>query len=173
MQPKRPLACLRSSLPLPCPLILPGCSSDSDCAQGKYCSSKQVCISYSRDHCYYHSCGLGDGGSCVRIRFNLVSFEGVVTRQFIGLSGCCFRMRCRHIVVRLKSAKCTLQHLDPNCRPPPYPLHTTSHTKRSRRLRPALRLERVWRRTSLWKEQLRKISQPRQRYRLQFWVGLL
>lgn len=37
------------------------CSSDSQCAQGKYCSSKKVCISYSRDHCYYHSCGMGDG----------------------------------------------------------------------------------------------------------------
>ena len=41
-----------------------------------------------------------------------------MTTQFVGLDGCCFRIRCRHIVVRLKSAKCTLRHLDPNCCPP-------------------------------------------------------
>ena len=48
------------------PVPIPGCSTDSDCASGSYCSSKKRCQQYHKDHCYYHSCGLGDGGSCMR-----------------------------------------------------------------------------------------------------------
>ena len=43
------------------------CSSDSDCPDSSYCTTKKVCTEYARvgDYCNSKSCGLGDGGSCV------------------------------------------------------------------------------------------------------------
>ena len=41
-----------------------GCSTDSNCPNGYYCSSNKQCVEYGSSYCYHHDCGEGDGGSC-------------------------------------------------------------------------------------------------------------
>ena len=41
------------------------CLSDSDCAEGSYCTSKETCGKFDPEYCNTVSCGLGDAGSFV------------------------------------------------------------------------------------------------------------
>ena len=50
------------------------CSSDSECPNFSYCSSKKVCVEFDPEYCDTHSCGLGDAGQCVVVWMHSINW---------------------------------------------------------------------------------------------------
>lgn len=87
------------------------CFTDSDYVYGSYCDSKKHCVSvqYSKHHCYYNECGLGDAGAFTVLLWNFVDSIGSQSIWPILVWLSTLAMRRLRLTLRLQGLRCGIK----------------------------------------------------------------